>query len=196
MRDRSCLRSLSLFSSISLSHPSQSSKLSSRTCPPSSRSTPCSSRAWPRASPPGLRSPSSATSSSLWCGFSRAFSPLHLLSPLVFSFVRLLHAVSLSLLFVCSLYPNQPSLSPLACFCLILLRCEFIYSLHSSLSRSPSPHLPFQTDMFKVYVEYVNNFDSGLNLLAQLRKENAEFAKFLAVRVSLPLVLRSPCPLQ
>lgn len=36
--------------------------------------------------------------------------------------------------------------------------------------------------MLKVYVEYVNNFDHSISLVAKLKAENPAFAAFLAVR--------------
>jgi hypothetical protein len=38
-----------------------------------------------------------------------------------------------------------------------------------------------QIDMFKVYVEYVNNFDSAIALYNQLKEKNTELQKFLKV---------------
>lgn len=35
--------------------------------------------------------------------------------------------------------------------------------------------------MFKVYVEYVNNFDSAIALYNQLKEKNTELQKFLKV---------------
>lgn len=38
-----------------------------------------------------------------------------------------------------------------------------------------------QTDFFKVYIDFVKNYQNSLSTLTELKKENAELRKFLKV---------------
>jgi len=41
--------------------------------------------------------------------------------------------------------------------------------------------LYLQTDFFKVYIDFVKNYQNSLSTLTELKKENAELRKFLKV---------------